>query len=66
METESLGYNCHIHQATEKYIRANKKPDGFAVVTKEYKTLKGAFSCLVRDCNIRGLSTEPDLPSLFD
>lgn len=66
LEKETLGYNCHIHKATEKYIQSNKKPDGFAEVTNEYKTLNGALHCLSHDCNIQGLSTEPDLPSLFD
>ena len=66
IEDEKLCYKTHVHQATEKYIRVNKKPDGFAVVTKEYKTLKGALHCLVNDCNISGLQTEQDLPSLFD
>jgi len=66
LERESLGDHCHIHQASEKYIQANRKPDGFAVVTKEYKTLNGALHCLTRDCNIQGLSTETDQPSLFD
>ena len=66
IEDEKLCYNTHVHKATEKYIQANKKPDGFAELNKEYKTLKGALHCLVRDCNISGLQTEPDLPSLFD
>lgn len=66
IEDEKLCYNTHIHKSTEKYIKSNKKPDGFAEATKEYKTLKGALHCLTSDCNIQGLSTEPDMPSLFD
>jgi hypothetical protein len=66
MEKESLGYNCHIHYATEKYIVANKKPDGYAKVTKNYNTLNGALHCLLKDCNIEGLNSQPDLPTLFD
>ena len=61
-----LGDNCHIHKATEKYILANKKPDGFAEVSKKFKTLNGALHCLVNDCNITGITTKPDQPSLFD
>lgn len=65
LENEVLGYVCHIHKTTEKYIKANRKPEGFAIVTKEYYTLKGALFCLTKDCNITGISTEPDLPKLF-
>lgn len=64
LENEQLGYNCHIHKTTEKYINANRKPEGFAEFTKRYSTLKGAFHCLVNDCNISGISTEQDLPKL--
>jgi hypothetical protein len=65
LENEKLGYTCHIHKATERYILANRKPEGFAVKTKQYYTLKGAIHCLVHDCNITGLQTEQDLPKLF-
>lgn len=50
----------HIHISTEKYVRANRKPEGFAVETNRYNSLKGALHCLVNDCNIVGLNTEPD------
>ena len=60
LEKLNLGYNCHTHIATEKYIKANRKPEGFAEVTKRYNTLNGAFDCLVKDCKISGINTEPD------
>jgi len=62
LENERLGYNCHIHKTTDKYIKANRKPEGFAEKTERYCTLKGALHCLVSDCNISGISTEQDLP----
>lgn len=65
LEKQKLGYNCHIHKTTEKYIKANLKPEGFAETTEKYYTLKGALHCLARDCNISGISTEPDAPRLF-
>jgi hypothetical protein len=65
LENEKLGYTCHIHKATERYILSNRKPEGFAVKTEQYYTLKGAIHCLVHDCNITGLQTEQDLPKLF-
>ena len=65
IENEVLGYVCHVHKATERYIRANRKPEGFATETNRYYTLKGAMHCLISDCNISGLETEPDMPKLF-
>lgn len=66
IEDDKLCYNTHVHKSSEKYIQANKKPDSFAEVTNKYKTLKGALHCLVNNCNISGLQTEQDIPSLFD
>ena len=65
LEKQKLGYNCHIHKTTEKYIKANLKPEGFAEKTAKFYTLKGALHCLAKDCNITGISTEPDAPKLF-
>lgn len=65
LENERLGYSCHIHKATEKYMKANLKADGFAEATKRYETLQGALHCLVADCNISGITTVADQPKLF-
>ncbi len=65
IENEDLDYVFHIHKTTERYIRANRKPEGFAEVTNKYYTLNGALHCLVSDCNITGLTTVPDMPKLF-
>lgn len=61
LEKEKIGYNSHIHHASEKYIKANKKPEGYAERTSKYQTLEGALHCLVKDCNINGISTSPDI-----
>lgn len=69
IEKTRLGYSCHIHMATERYIQANKKPEGYAEETNRYNTLEGALHCLVTDCNISGIQTKPDntnQTSLFD
>lgn len=69
LEKEKLGYTCHIHIATEKYIQANRKAEGFATSTERYVSVEGALHCLVTDCNISGISTSPDhptTPQLFD
>ncbi len=54
LEKTRVGYNCHIHIATEKYIKANKKAEGFAEATKRYNSLDGALHCLITDCKISG------------
>ncbi len=60
LEKVRLGYVCHIHIATEKYIKANRKPEGFAEETNKYTTVEGALHCLVTDCVISGIQTKPD------
>jgi hypothetical protein len=65
LENEKLGYVCHKHKTTERYIDANKKPEGFATATTDYSTLKRALFFLLNECNISGISSEPDLAQLF-
>lgn len=60
LEKERLGHFCHVHLATEKYIKANRKAEGFAVISDKYKSVDGAFHCLITDCNISGIDTKPD------
>ena len=60
LEKVKTGYGCHIHIATEKYIKANKKTEGFAELTNRYNTVNGALHCLVADCNIIGIQTSAD------
>lgn len=60
LEKVRLGYTCHIHIATEKYIKANRKAEGFAEATKRYNTVEGALHCLVTDCKISGIQTSSD------
>jgi hypothetical protein len=49
--------SCHIHLATERYISSGRKAEHYAEATTRYNDLKGAFDCLLADCNIRW--TEP-------
>ena len=60
IEKTNLKYSCHIHKATERYILANKKPEGFAEESHRYSSIDGAIHCLVVDCNISGLKTKSD------
>ncbi len=66
LEKERLGYSCHVHIATEKYIKANRKAEGFAYSTNEYSTVDGALHCLVKDCNVSGITTTSDITSQTD
>ena len=66
LEGTRIEFKNHVHQATERYIRANRKPDGFAESSDRYKTLKGALFCIVEDCNIAGINASPDEPLLFE
>jgi len=59
LEKVRLGYTSHIHMATEKYIKANRKAEGFAIATNRYLTVEGALHCLVTDCKISGISITP-------
>ena len=65
LEGSRVDYVCHIHQATERYLQASLKPEGFALATDTYKTCDGALHRLVNDCNIAGLVTQADHPELF-
>lgn len=60
LEKQDLHHVCHVHRATERYIQANRKADGYAEVTQRYRTVKGALHELVTDCRIEGLTTEAD------
>lgn len=66
LEGEKLPEECHIHVATERYIQANRKPEGYAETTNRYNSIDGAFHCLVTDCNVSGVTTRPDEPFLFE
>lgn len=51
---------CHVHRATERYIRAGRKPDHYAEATTRYTTLDGAFLALIEDCNVSGFGNNDD------
>lgn len=61
IEKLDLERKCHIHFASEKYIRANRKAEGFADITDRYTKLEGAFDCLVKDCKISNIGTTPEI-----
>ena len=65
IEGERLEFVRHIHIATERYLAAGKKEEGYAEPTNDYITVDGALDCLVRRCNITGLNTKADSPDLF-
>ena len=68
LERERIEFQCHVHLATERYIQANRKSEGYAEETQAYHTLAGALHHLVQRAHIQGLKTDPDgaqQPGLF-
>ena len=66
LERQRIEYQCHVHAATERYIQANRKGEGFAETTEAYHTLAGALHELVCRAKIQGLSSEADGPQTPD
>lgn len=62
LEHDVIEFRCHVHLATERYIQANRKAEGYAQPSEAYRTLEGALHHLVQRANIHGLKTEPDRP----
>ena len=60
LERERIEFQFHVHLATERYIHANRKSEGYAEQTRDYHSLAGALHHLVRRANVQGLKTEPD------
>lgn len=56
IEKNCLDFQFHIHMATERYQDSGYKIDHFAEETNRYNTLQGAIKCLLKDCNITGLT----------
>ncbi|MCX6979519.1 MAG: hypothetical protein NTV08_02030 [Verrucomicrobia bacterium] len=64
LEGEKLSLVCHVHRTTERYIRANRAPEGYAQATQVYTTCSGALHALTVEFNISGIETNPDHPEL--
>lgn len=43
-------YNCHIHQATERYQHMGAREDSYAEPTNRFSDFHEAISCLIEDC----------------
>ena len=66
IESTDTAYSCHIHRATERYLRVHRKPEGFAEATDRYTDLEGAVRCLANDCNLVGLLQALPQRDLFE
>ena len=64
LEDETISLRCHIHRTTERYIRVNLAPEGYAEATQVYTTCNGALHTLTVEFNISGIETIPDHPEL--
>lgn len=67
MEREVIAFQCHVHVATERYLSASKRDEGYAVSTSAYNDLPGALLHLIDMCNIMGFNEDagPQL-DMFD
>lgn len=54
LEDEKFEYQCHIHTATERYIKTGQKVEKYAQKTTRYNNVEGALMCLLADCSITG------------
>lgn len=61
-----IHYKPHIHQATEHAIATGQRPENIAEETTRYRTINGALACLVDDFHVIGITTNHDLPDLFN
>lgn len=50
LEREESFRDFHIHQATERYQAANRKPEHYAVVANSYSDIVTALECMIADC----------------
>lgn len=61
----AISYRPHIHRATATAIATGRKPESEAEETDLHTTLDGAFTCLILDYRITGISVpSPDHPTL--
>ena len=60
LEGKRLNLVCHIHRATKKYCDGGQKAEGVDFETTRYHSLQEALHCLVQDCCIEGLKTDPE------
>lgn len=49
-------FECHIHEANEKSLKASKKIENYAEPTNRYTNLQGAIQCVLDDFHIMDLS----------
>lgn len=49
-------FECHIHEANEKSLKASKKIENYAEPTNRYTNLQGAIQCVLTDFHIMDLS----------
>lgn len=49
-------FECHIHEANEKSLKASKKIENYAEPTNRYTNLQGAIQCVLADFHIMDLS----------
>lgn len=65
LERTKIDQKCHVHKATERYIQAGLKTEGYAEESTDYTNLDGAIEALGRLGNIEGEPFTPPQKRLF-
>lgn len=52
IEQGRISYRAYRHVATERYIQAGLKPEGFAIERTDYRDLSGAVQALHKEMNL--------------
>ncbi len=64
LEREKFECKCHIHRATERYIKAGRKAELYAEMTDRYRNSLEALKCLLIDCNISEFPEKLDMKQM--
>lgn len=62
---ERIRASGHCHIARAAYLARGLDGDSYAEARSDFRTLEGALHCLVRECTILGIDTEPEQPDFF-
>ena len=66
LERDTIAFECHIHQATERYQQLDRKAEGYAVATAAYTNLDGAFRLLLAEWNFQTSPASANDGGLFN
>ena len=60
VERQRLPPGPHRHLTVRRYLDAGLRPDGYAETDGRFVSLAAALRCLIADCGIQGMPSDPD------